>query len=39
MVATAIAFVVGYATIAWLLRYVSNAPFMPFVVYRVAWAC
>jgi undecaprenyl-diphosphatase len=35
LVATAIAFVVGYAVIAWLLRYVSNHSFMPFVVYRV----
>ena len=36
IVATAIAFVVGYAVIAWLLRYVSNHSFMPFVIYRVA---
>ena len=40
LVATVIAFVVGYAVIAWLLRYVSNHSFMPFVVYRVgARAC
>ncbi len=36
ILATAIAFVVGYAVIAWLLRYVSNHSFMPFVIYRVA---
>ncbi len=36
IVATAVAFVVGYAVIAWLLRYVSNHSFMPFVIYRVA---
>jgi len=34
-VATVIAFVVGYATIAWLLRYVVGHSFLPFVVYRV----
>lgn len=33
--ATAIAFVVGYAAIAWLLRYVSTRSYTPFVVYRV----
>jgi undecaprenyl-diphosphatase len=36
VLATGIAFVVGYAVIAWLLRYVSTHSFMPFVVYRVA---
>jgi undecaprenyl-diphosphatase len=35
LVATAIAFVVGYAIIAWLLRYVAHHNFMPFVVYRI----
>ena len=35
LVATLVAFVVGYAVIAWLLRYVSNHSFMPFVIYRV----
>jgi undecaprenyl-diphosphatase len=34
--ATVVAFVVGYAAIAWLLRYVSTHSYMPFVVYRVA---
>jgi undecaprenyl-diphosphatase len=36
VVATAVAFVVGYAAIAWLLRYVSTHSYAPFVVYRIA---
>ncbi|HTF07772.1 MAG TPA: undecaprenyl-diphosphate phosphatase [Asanoa sp.] len=36
VVATIIAFVLGYASIAWLLRYVSAHTFYPFVLYRVA---
>ncbi|MGA8258189.1 MAG: undecaprenyl-diphosphate phosphatase [Nocardioides sp.] len=36
LVATAISFVVGYAAIAWLLRYVSTRSYTPFVLYRVA---
>ncbi|MEV6211904.1 undecaprenyl-diphosphate phosphatase [Kitasatospora sp. NPDC051914] len=36
LLATAIAFVVGYAAIAWFLKYISHNSFMPFVVYRVA---
>jgi len=35
-VATAVSFVVGYAAIAWLLRYVSTRSYTPFVLYRVA---
>ncbi|MEV4614656.1 undecaprenyl-diphosphate phosphatase [Kitasatospora sp. NPDC049258] len=35
LLATAIAFVVGYAAIAWFLRYISHNSFLPFVVYRV----
>jgi undecaprenyl-diphosphatase len=35
-VATLIAFVVGLAVIAGLMRYISTRTFMPFVVYRVA---
>ena len=35
--ATVISFVIGYAVIAWLLRYVSTHTFMPFVIYRCAW--
>lgn len=34
--ATAIAFGVGYAVIAWLLRYISTHDFTPFVIYRIA---
>ena len=34
-VATVIYFVIGYAVIAWLLRYLSRGSFTPFVVYRV----
>ena len=33
--ATVVSFVIGYAAIAWLLRYVSTHSFTPFVVYRV----
>ncbi len=35
IVATIVSFVVGYAAIAWLLRYVSTRSYTPFVVYRV----
>lgn len=35
LVATLVAFVVGYASIAWLLRYVSTRSFAPFVAYRI----
>ncbi|QYJ05033.1 undecaprenyl-diphosphate phosphatase [Nocardioides panacisoli] len=33
--ATVVSFVVGYAVIAWLLRYISTHTFAPFVIYRV----
>ncbi len=36
LVATIVSFVVGYAAIAWLLRYVSTKSYLPFVVYRIA---
>jgi undecaprenyl-diphosphatase len=36
--ATIVAFVIGYAVIAWLLRYISTHNFMPFVIYRLAVA-
>ena len=36
ILATALAFVVGYAVISWLLRYVSHGSFLPFVIYRIA---
>jgi undecaprenyl-diphosphatase len=34
-VATVIAFVIGYAVIAWLLRYVITRSFAPFIYYRI----
>ena len=37
LVATVVAFVVGYAAIGWLLRWVSTRTYLPFVVYRVAF--
>ncbi|WP_257425318.1 undecaprenyl-diphosphate phosphatase [Nocardioides carbamazepini] len=33
--ATVVSFVVGYAAIAWLLRWVSTRSYTPFVIYRV----
>jgi undecaprenyl-diphosphatase len=36
ILATVIAFGVGFAVIAWLLRYLARGSFTPFVVYRVA---
>ncbi len=36
IVATVVSFVVGYAAIAWLLRYISTHSYTPFVLYRVA---
>jgi undecaprenyl-diphosphatase len=35
IVATIVSFVVGYAAIAWLLRFVSTHSFTPFVIYRI----
>ncbi|ANH39748.1 Undecaprenyl-diphosphatase [Nocardioides dokdonensis FR1436] len=35
IVGTVVSFIVGYATIAWLLRYVSTRSYTPFVIYRV----
>ncbi len=34
-IATTIAFVVGYAVIAWLLKFIATKSFMPFIIYRV----
>jgi undecaprenyl-diphosphatase len=36
--ATVVAFLVGYAVIAWLLRYISTHDFRPFVLYRLGLA-
>ncbi|MGI8901483.1 MAG: undecaprenyl-diphosphate phosphatase [Nocardioides sp.] len=35
LLATVVSFVVGYAAIAWLLRYVSTRSYLPFVIYRI----
>jgi undecaprenyl-diphosphatase len=35
LIATAIAFLIGYAVIAWLLKYVTTKSFKPFIIYRV----
>ncbi|AKU17358.1 undecaprenyl-diphosphate phosphatase [Luteipulveratus mongoliensis] len=37
-IATALAFVVGYVVISWLMRYISSHDFKPFVIYRVILA-
>jgi undecaprenyl-diphosphatase len=34
-VATIVAFLVGYAVIAWLMKFISTRSFAPFVLYRV----
>ena len=36
LLATGIAFVIGYAVIAWLLKFVSTRSFAPFIIYRIA---
>lgn len=36
IVATVVSFLIGYAAIAWLLRFVSTHSFTPFVIYRIA---
>jgi undecaprenyl-diphosphatase len=38
LVATVIAFAVGYAVISWLLRYLRSGSYMPFVLYRLGLA-
>jgi undecaprenyl-diphosphatase len=38
ILATVVAFVIGYAVIAWLLKYISTHNFMPFVLYRILLA-
>lgn len=35
VVATGVAFVVGYAVIVWFMRIISSRGFMPFVIYRI----
>jgi undecaprenyl-diphosphatase len=36
LLATGIAFVIGYAVISWLLKFVSTKSFAPFIIYRIA---
>ena len=38
VVATVIAFGVGYAVIAWFMRYITTHTFTPFMVYRIVLA-
>jgi undecaprenyl-diphosphatase len=38
IVATVIAFVVGYAVIAWFMRYITTHTFTPFMIYRILLA-
>lgn len=38
IVATLVAFGIGYAVISWLLRYISTNNFKPFVIYRIVLA-
>lgn len=33
--ATVVAFVVGYAVIAWFMKFITTRSFMPFVIYRI----
>lgn len=35
LVATIVAFFIGWAVIAWLMRYIQTRSFMPFVIYRL----
>lgn len=34
-VATTVAFLIGYAVIAWLLKYITTKSFAPFIIYRI----
>ena len=36
LVATVVAFVVGYLVIAWLIKFITTKSFMPFIIYRIA---
>lgn len=38
IVATVIAFIVGYAVIAWFMRYITTHTFTPFMIYRILLA-
>jgi undecaprenyl-diphosphatase len=34
--ATLVAFIVGYAVISWLMKFIATKSFMPFIIYRIA---
>jgi len=34
--ATVVAFVIGYAVVAWFMRWISTRTFLPFILYRIA---
>ena len=34
--ATLVSFLVGYAVIAWLMKFIATRSFMPFIIYRIA---
>ena len=34
--ATLVAFIVGYAVISWLMKFIATRSFMPFIIYRIA---
>ena len=36
LIATVVAFAIGYAVIAWLLKYVTTKSFKPFIIYRIS---
>ena len=36
LMATVVAFIVGYAVIAWLMKFIQTKSFLPFVIYRIA---
>ncbi|YAL84269.1 undecaprenyl-diphosphate phosphatase [Dermacoccaceae bacterium W4C1] len=38
LISTVIAFVVGYAVVAWLMKYIQTHDFKPFVIYRIVLA-
>ena len=39
LAATAVAFIVGYSVIAWLMKFIATKNFTPFVIYRVVLGC
>lgn len=38
-VATLTAFLIGYAVIAWVMKFIESRSFMPFVIYRIVLGC